>query len=234
VQNHPRHRRSRMYALLASLMIGLTVLALPIGVQAAEITYANAGSILIPAVNTSGPANPYPSNINVGGSTGTVTKVTVTLNAMNHTFPDDIDILLVGPGGQRLLLMSDAGGSADLVNVTLTFDDAAATTLPDGTPIASGTYLPSNFGTGDTFPAPAPVGPYTDTELSIFDGIDPNGIWSLYVFDDVGGDVGNISGGWSLTLTTGIAEVPAPAAAHLFVSGLALLGGLAWRRARSK
>ena len=57
---------------------------------------------------------------------GTVSKVTVTLKNMNHTFPDDIDVLLVGPGGQKLLLMSDAGGSADIVNNTYTFDDTAA------------------------------------------------------------------------------------------------------------
>ena len=45
---------------------------------------------------------------------------------MNHSFPDDIDVLLVGPGGQLIQLMSDVGGSADLVNNTYTFDDVAA------------------------------------------------------------------------------------------------------------
>jgi uncharacterized repeat protein (TIGR01451 family) len=31
--------------------------------------------------------------------------------------------------------------------------------------------------------------------------LDPNGIWSLFVVDDAAGDVGSISGGWSVTLT---------------------------------
>ncbi len=169
-------------------------------------TFSNPAPILIPAGApgiTTGPAAPYPSTINVAGVTDTVSKVTVTLKNMNHTFPDDIDVLLVGPGGQKLLLMSDAGGSADLVNNTYTFDDMAAATLADGALNASGTYKPSNFGTGDTFPAPAPVGPYNDPQLlSVFNGVNPNGTWSLYVFDDVGGDIGNINLGWELNITT--------------------------------
>jgi subtilisin-like proprotein convertase family protein len=168
-------------------------------------TIANAAPILIPATGTSGPAAPYPSTINVSGITDPVTKVTVTLKNMNHTFPDDIDVLLVGPGGQKLLLMSDAGGSADIVNNTYTFDDAAAATLSDVGPLASGTFKPSNFATGDTFPAPAPVGPYPDPQLlSVFNGVNPNGTWSLFVFDDVGGDVGNINLGWELNITTSL------------------------------
>ena len=168
--------------------------------------FSNGASISIPAgapTTTSGAAAPYPSTINVSGIVGTVTKVTATLTGMNHTFPDDIDVLLVGPGGQKLLLMSDAGGSLDLVGVNLTFDDGAASALPDSTQIVSGTFRPTNFGTGDTFPAPAPAGPYPDPQLlSVFNGINPNGTWSLFVFDDAGADVGSITGGWSLSITT--------------------------------
>jgi subtilisin-like proprotein convertase family protein len=172
-------------------------------VTGAPQTFSNPTPIIIPATGTSGPAAPYPSAINVAGVTGTVSKVTATLKNMNHTFPDDVDILLVGPGGQKLLLMSDAGGSADIVNNTYTFDDAAAATMSDGGPLASGTFKPSNFGTGDTFPAPAPVGPYPDPQLlSVFNGTNPNGTWSLYIVDDVGGDIGNVNMGWELNITT--------------------------------
>jgi len=131
-----------------------------------------------------------------------VTNVTLTLNNLNHTFPDDIDVLLVGPGGQSVLLMSDAGGSGDLVNVNLTFDDAAAAMLPDTTQIVSGTFKPSNFEVvPDTFPAPAPAAPY-GSMLSAFNGTAPNGTWSLYVMDDAAQDLGSISGGWTLNITT--------------------------------
>ncbi|MBP7867716.1 MAG: S8 family serine peptidase, partial [Acidobacteria bacterium] len=160
--------------------------------------FANTATITIPASGTAaGAAAPYPSTIAVSGLPATLVKVTATLTGINHTYPDDLDILLVGPQGQKMILMSDAGGSTDLVNVNLTFDDDAATSLPDATAITSGTYKPTNWLTGDTWPAPAPAGPY-GSALSAFVGTNPNGNWSLYVYDDVGGDIGNISGGWSL------------------------------------
>jgi len=96
--------------------------------------------------------------------------------------------------------MSDAGGGAGINNVTLTFDDAAASKLPDSSAIVAGTYKPTDFVTGDTFPSPAPGGPY-GTTLSAFSGLDPNGTWTLYVLDDEANDSGSIAGGWSLKFT---------------------------------
>lgn len=187
----------------------LPVTSTPQEPAAPEVVFSNTAPITIPGTGTSGPAAPYPSTITVSGLTGVVTDVNVTLTGVSHTFPDDIDILLVGPGGQTLVLMSDCGGGPDITGITLTFDDAAATLLPDATLIAAGTYRPTNYGTGDTFPAPAPAGPYNDpatagtaTLASVFNGISPNGTWGLFVVDDVTGDIGGISGGWSLDITT--------------------------------
>ncbi|HEV8254485.1 MAG TPA: proprotein convertase P-domain-containing protein, partial [Vicinamibacteria bacterium] len=150
------------------------------GTTPSTSTFSNAGAITIPAgapVATSGAATPYPSTIAVSGLTGTVSKVTVKLTGLSHTFPGDIDILLVGPGGQKLLLMSDVGGGTDAVNATLTFDDAAPAI---GATVVPGTFSPTNSGTGDVLPAPAPAGPYPDPQrLSVFNGGDPNGAWSL-------------------------------------------------------
>lgn len=169
-------------------------------------SFTNAGSITIPAgapSTTLGPASPYPSIINVSGLAGPVSKVTAQLVRLNHTFPADIDILLVGPGGQKLLLMSDVGSGFAVTNVTLTFDDAASQSLPVSGQITSGTYKPSNSDTADAFPAPAPAGPYPDPQLlSVFNGTNPNGQWRLFVYDDAGADVGNINGGWRLTINT--------------------------------
>jgi subtilisin-like proprotein convertase family protein len=174
------------------------------GTETSVASFSNATAVTIPATgsgaSTGAPATPYPSSIAVSGITGTVSKVRVTLTGYNHTFPNDVDVLLVGPGGQRLLLMSDVGGSTDAVNATLTFDDSAA---PIGATVVSGTFQPTNSGTGDAFPAPAPAGPYPDPQrLSVFNGINPNGTWSLYIVDDLGGDIGSLTGGWSIEITT--------------------------------
>jgi outer membrane biosynthesis protein TonB len=178
---------------------------------ASTFTFANAAPI---AINDVGPASPYPSNIAVSGVTNPVTKVTVTITGFSHTFPSDVDMLLVGPGGQKFILVSDVIGGTDAFGIDWTFDDAAAAFIGStGTP-ASGTFKPTNYTMcQDTFQVPAPAGPYlspggigtpcgTDT-LAAFNGVNPNGTWSLYVVDDLGADVGSISGGWSLHITAG-------------------------------
>ncbi|HMP84148.1 MAG TPA: S8 family serine peptidase, partial [Verrucomicrobiota bacterium] len=81
------------------------------GLDVTTHSRTNSAPISIPATGSSGPASPFPSTISVNGVTGTVSKVTVTLRSLSHTFPDDLDILLVGPGGQKTLLMSDCGGN---------------------------------------------------------------------------------------------------------------------------
>ncbi len=197
MQKLRRFRSTLMIALLA-LIFGVVAVQ---PLFAATNTFSNTTSITIP---NSGAANPYPSTISVSGITDTVIDVNVTLSGLTHTFPDDLDILLVGPGGQSVLLMSDAGGSSNISGVNLTFDnDCIFCALPNYSAIASGTYRPTNHG-GGTFPAPAPASPYGNS-LNGFDGIDPNGTWSLYIVDDQGGDSGSLSGGWSLTITTGVA-----------------------------
>jgi subtilisin-like proprotein convertase family protein len=186
--------------------------------QAVAATFSNTNPITIndgadecpdgePAT-TPAPASPYPSPIVVSGL-GTMSDVNVTLTGLTHTFPDDVDVLLVGPAGQSTLLMADTGdGNANAVSgVDLTFDDAAGDSLPDEGQIVSGTYKPTlgtaNFGCAvpTSFPTPAPAGPYGPPSLAVFNGTNPNGSWSLYVIDDSALDTGSISGGWSLDIS---------------------------------
>jgi uncharacterized repeat protein (TIGR01451 family) len=148
-----------------------------------------------------GPATPYPSSVTLSGYTTAVYKVTATLSNLSHTYPDDLDILLVGPGGQNAMLMSDAGINFNLSNVTLTFDDDAPDTVPNSDQIVDGTFHPTNYPPAEIMPLPAPPPPYVSA-LSVFKGTDPNGTWSLFVFDDTSEDGGSIGDGWSLTVTT--------------------------------
>jgi uncharacterized delta-60 repeat protein/uncharacterized repeat protein (TIGR01451 family) len=147
------------------------------------------------------PALPYPASINVSGLGGTVSRVTVTLVELSHSFPGDLDIALVGPGGQRVMLMSDAGGGFDANGLTLRFDDNAAITLPQSTQISSGDYRPTDYEAGDQFSSPGPTAPFA-TAMSVFNGTNPNGTWSLWITDDRGVDSGVISAGWRLNIET--------------------------------
>ncbi|HTY88874.1 MAG TPA: M4 family metallopeptidase [Candidatus Acidoferrum sp.] len=183
----------------ASTKAQLTVL-LPDG----GTTRTNAATIAIPSV---GAAALYPSTIIVSGLSGTISKVTVTLHNVNHTYPEDLDILLVSPSGTNVMLMSDAGGGGDLIGLTLTFDDDAAGTLPDVDQIYPGTYRPTDYGTGDTLPWPAPNWPF-GANLAVFNGTNPNGTWKLFVYDDTDGDAGSINGGWSLRIVVPTLYLP--------------------------
>lgn len=161
-----------------------------------RLTYTNnVGAV----INTLGPATPYPSTLTVSGLQGIVTDLVVQLDNLSHTFPDDIDVLLVGPTGHNVVLMSDVGGNTDILNFDLIFSQVFEFPfLPDQDPILPGIYQPSNVGY-ESFAAPAPV-PYSTAGLDQYYSRDPNGVWSLYVQDDVGGDAGSL-GGWSLTFT---------------------------------
>jgi subtilisin-like proprotein convertase family protein len=153
----------------------------------------------VPGTGTSGPAAPYPSSFAVGqdAAHGRIKRLRVVLSNLTHTSPDDLDLLLQGPDGRTVLLMSDVGGEGDLAGTTLTFEDGAPP-IPDSGPLPGGTYSPTNAGTGDTFPAPAPTGPY-GTSLSQWHNTRPEGTWRLFAVDDVSGNVGAI-GNWGLEM----------------------------------
>lgn len=206
--------------------------------HAGVITFANATPIVIPGPvpGVVVPAAPYPSTILVAGFVGGITDLDLTLRDLTHTFPTDIDVLLIGPTGANLLFMSDTGSNVDIAIVTLTFDDAAAATLSFTLGITAGTYRPTNFDVLDTFPAPAPAGPYTSAEpegtgtfLSVFGGTNPNGLWRLFVADDAGEfDGGTFANGWELTITAN--TVPEPASLLLFGGGALAAAARRFRR----
>jgi uncharacterized delta-60 repeat protein len=162
--------------------------------------------------NTNPPGLPsnYPSIADINGASGTVTKVRVILTNLNHTFPGDLDIVLVGPQGQQTILMSDAGGgNPGVTGRTYIFDQSAAANFPTTT-APSGFYKPFNGdgpaniepGAIDVFPAPGPGSQnFGAANLDVFNGTNPNGIWKLYVVDDEVGDTGSLST-FTLEVTT--------------------------------
>lgn len=171
--------------------------------------FTAAGSITI---NALGNASPYPATLAVAGLPGGATINSVTLTGFSHTFPTDVDIALRSPSGQTIILMSDVGGATDAVNTNLTFSDAAATLVP--AVIVSGTYRPTNAAGPDNFPAPGP-GNITQVNPLLSSVTVANGTWELFVVDDLGGDGGSISGGFTITF-----NIPATTATWSPVAGL--------------
>ena len=80
---------------------------------------------------------------------------------------------------------------------------SAAALLPDKeTNLSSGTFRPVNYADGigtDTFPFVTFV-PSDQSSLSVFNGVNPNGEWQLFVRDDAELLAGSIAG-WSLEIT---------------------------------
>jgi len=143
----------------------------------------------------------YPSDITVTNGPIQIGGLRVTLFDVSHQFPDNIDVLLVGPQGQKFILMADAGGAIPVPPgspVTLTFIDTAGQVLPNSGPLVTGNYEPTSWEPGQTsFPPPAPPAPYNEPGSAIggtgtqtlngnFFLSNSNGTWHLYVRDDAG------------------------------------------------
>jgi len=165
-------------------------------------TYTNPAPIELPNL---GPAATYPSTLSVSGlpdasGSGNGLVVRVTLRGLQHFFPDDLDVLLVGPSA-KTMLMSDACGDPDVNGLELVFEDAAPGLMLD-TPAGScgsDRVRPTDYEPGDVMPAPAPPGSYP-AQLAVFGPGSPNGLWQLFINDDTGGLDGTLAFGWSLEL----------------------------------
>jgi hypothetical protein len=176
--------------------------------------FCNPGSITI--ANNPG-SSPYPSHIFVSGLGTALGNLTMALNSFSATFAPDVSMLLVDPNGLDYIPFSGVGtNSSATTNVNFTLSDSAASSLPQ-TALSSGTFRPTAYtvpvnGSSQkiSFPAPAPAipGPQgypaaapqgTSTLNGIFQGDNPNGMWSLYILS--ASTTGTLSGGWCLTVT---------------------------------
>ncbi|GAA0398761.1 hypothetical protein GCM10009133_04500 [Cocleimonas flava] len=133
----------------------------------------------------------------------TNTQVTTTVNTtdsyildvdlnldITHTFNADLDITLTSPAGTVIVISTDNGSSNDNVFSGTLFDDDAIDTSPANN-VTDFTYTHLVTAT--------PLVP--EGALAAFIGENPNGTWTLDVFDDAGGDTGTINS-WDLTITT--------------------------------
>jgi subtilisin-like proprotein convertase family protein len=169
--------------------------------------FSGPGPIAIPDV---GPGSPFPSTIAVPVG-GVVTDVNVTLTDVTHTNPFHLWVLLQGPAGQHVVLVSGSGGDLDIAGVDLTIDDEAPAAFPPTAVLTSGSYRPTD-GYPPFRPSPAPDPPHAPT-LSVFDGTSAGGTWRLFPADYAVGHSGSI-GGWRLDLTLATVS-PSPMAGRV-------------------
>jgi uncharacterized repeat protein (TIGR01451 family) len=159
------------------------------------LTFNNAALIVIP---DEGPGTPYPSEILVSTTNGVIGHVTAALQGFTHSYPRDVNVLLISPSGQQAVLMAHAGGPYSVTNLVLAFDDTSTNSLTDAI-LVSGANHATLIPPLDYYPGIS--GQPSNTNLSVFNGGNPNGVWSLYVLDDKAGNDGSIANGWTLGLT---------------------------------
>lgn len=171
-------------------------IAVAAGVAHADVFPGNSFPILDETVNT--------GTATVSGM-GAVTSVTLSIT-MHHTWASDLMFVLTAPGGTQVIFATNPAGGGYTFSGTYVIDDAGAesfqTPTLSGGFVETGTYSPQN-------------------PFSAFNGIDPNGVWTLDIHDQYFFDEGDVSS-WSISV------VPAPGAAA--VLGLAGLGAMKRRR----
>ncbi|HEX8876948.1 MAG TPA: hypothetical protein VF777_09385 [Phycisphaerales bacterium] len=187
----------RHFSLLAVGIVVLLSAVQPVRAQ----TYFGSDQMIIPtnAAAAGGRATVYPSTIAVTGGPAKIQDITVTLTNMQHLVPSDFNVLLVGPQGQKVLLMRGCGGNQAISLTTINFNQSATASLTSGGKILPGTYKPTQFGPA-ALPSPAPGLPY-DTSLAVFTGTNANGAWTLYVWDSNNDAAGGAINGWQLSFT---------------------------------
>lgn len=138
--------------------------------------------------DTFGPMTPSTITVPDLGDGATLVDVDLSL-AINHPWRGDIRVYLRSPGnGTVRELFSDIGGSAnDGDNFNITLDDEAATPMAAGPcsnelSACTGTFIPET------------------TLLSVFDGENPSGVWTLFVQDTSTNSTGWLAS-WGLRLT---------------------------------
>ena len=129
----------------------------------------------IPDANSAG----VTSNLVLSGP-GIIQDLDVRIPGITHTFVGDLAISLIAPNSTTILLSSRRGASGDNFTNTV-FDDEAATAISSGAAPFTGSFRP-------------------EQPLSVVDGMQAAGTWTLKVVDAAADDVGTLNG-WGLRET---------------------------------
>ena len=139
--------------------------------------------------------------------------VNISLFGLSCTFPDDLDLLLVGPDGTNLLFWSDAGGTHELFSQSFAMGDFGPS-LPDSGGVTSGSYRPADYGSVETssnwagLPPGLVINHAAPNGAAAFDASfagkwSDDTTWSLFVRDDNFVGSGSL-GHWGIAVTAQI------------------------------
>lgn len=130
--------------------------------------------------------NTVESSLSVSDIDSNIKSVRVKLN-IDHSYTADLSISLISPDNQRLSLVTNTGGSGDNFRETV-FDDSASSNISDGRAPFTGTFKPNE-------------------SLSLFEGQQANGQWTLEIRDQAFQDGGSLLD-WELTIETAAPDNP--------------------------
>lgn len=146
-------------------------------------------------------------NVPISGNVSDPIKVTFTLD-ITHSWLGDIVAEIIKPGqtsGCALIKRVNADldtncGSLDnfVAGNILSFNSANTTTIPISGNPATGNYAPTGPQSTTNYPATVPL-----CDLATFiNGTAVNGNWTLKMYDNGAGDVGQLNA-WSIVFATG-------------------------------
>jgi subtilisin-like proprotein convertase family protein len=133
-----------------------------------------------PITISPGEPNVINSSIEVSAMDGPIRDLNVTID-IDHSWTADLEITLISPGGQRVLLVTGQGAAGDHFRET-TFDDAATVPIEGAMAPFNNTFRPKE-------------------SLAQFNDLDANGTWVLKISDQALADGGSLNH-WSISIET--------------------------------
>lgn len=148
----------------------------------------------VPVVIATSGTSTITSTLTISGVSGNISDLNIKNLNITHSFVGDLIATLTAPDGVTVINLFDRPGRTTTGfgcngnNIAVSFDDQAALTAADfentcnNNPAIGGAYQPISL-------------------LSVLNGTNPNGTWTLKVTDAAGGDGGSLTG-WSLEVKT--------------------------------